>query len=156
MKLLFVCTGNTCRSSMAEGLAREILVNKNQTGIDVSSAGTFALPGDPAADQAIQTLKEKGIDIQNHRATLLTPALVEQADLVLTMTASHRMQVLSMVPTAEDKVYTLGNYAGIFGDIADPFGQPLEVYIACAEQMKQIIAIALDKMLKNAGKNKNM
>jgi protein-tyrosine-phosphatase len=154
MKILFVCTGNTCRSSMAAGLATELVkrLNKDKE-IEILSAGTMAWPGSPAAEQAIETLAEKNIDIKDHQAAMLTKELVAAADLILTMTASHSDQVLQIAAEAADKVYTLGQYAEEEGDIPDPFGQPVAVYQACAARLEHLINKALDKMLNNAGKN---
>ncbi|MBO8137822.1 MAG: low molecular weight protein arginine phosphatase [Desulfotomaculum sp.] len=153
MKILFVCTGNTCRSSMAEGLAKALLAEKGiNEDIEVISAGTCAFPGSPAAEQAVQALEERGIDIKSHRAAVLDEELIKSADLILTMTSSHKQQVLQISSEAGEKTYTLADYAGEGGDIPDPIGQPLEVYKSCADRLEKLIEKALDKLLKNEGK----
>ncbi|WP_031514198.1 low molecular weight protein arginine phosphatase [Desulfofalx alkaliphila] len=157
MKILFVCTGNTCRSTMAEGLAKALAEEKyGHMDIEISSAGTCAISGGPATKEAVEALKEKGIDISRHSSTVITPELIKEADLVLTMTLGHRQQVLQMVPEAEEKTHTLGEYAGIPGDILDPYGQALPIYQSCAGQLEQLIAMAFNRMIKDAGKSKNM
>lgn len=146
-RILFVCTGNTCRSSMAEALARKILEDKEnkERDIEVASAGIAAFPGMPAADQAVEVLSEYGIDLKGHCAALLTPEAVQEADLVLTMTGSQRDRVRAMVPGSENKVFTLGEYAGEEEDIQDPVGQPVEVYRECARKLKNLLDRILSK-----------
>lgn len=149
-KVLFVCSGNTCRSPMAEGLARHLLPRPGEwpggeEEILVFSAGVHALPGDPATDNAVEALAEEGIDLRRHRAALLTPEMVHAADLVLTMTSGHRRLVREMAPDHVDKVFTLAEYAGAGGDLADPFGRPLAVYRRYAEDIRHLVRLALER-----------
>jgi len=158
-KILLVCSGNTCRSSMAEGLARYLLEQKGLLdSVTVLSAGTAAWPGLPATPEAVTALSEEGIDLSNHRARELTPELINEADLVLTMTGHHRQQVLRLVPAAAGKVHLLKKYAASFVgdletaesdwayDIPDPFGQPLEVYRQVAQELKDYLAIIMNHL----------
>ena len=127
-KLIFVCTGNTCRSPMAEGLLRNLLGADRGWGI--SSAGICAGDGAPASPNAVEALREKGIDIASHRAQRLTAELVKGADLLVTMTRGHRDAVLALDPQSADKVFLLKSFgiAQCAADIYDPVGESLDVY----------------------------
>ena len=148
MKILFVCTGNTCRSCMAEALAGRFLQDRFGTGgnIQVSSAGLAALPEDAASPFAVEAMAWKGIDMSDHRAAMLTLEKVLEADLILTMTRGHRDHLNNMFPGHAEKVFTLADFAGCGGDVPDPVGQSLETYRQCAGSMESMILSALDKI----------
>ena len=136
-RFLFVCTGNTCRSPMAEALARDLL--RDQAGVDVGSAGVFAGDGAAASEQAVDAMGRLGIDLSGHRSRALTPQMIAEADQVYTMTESHRRAVLAQNPEAEIKVQRLDPN----GDISDPFGGPLEVYEETAAQIRRALEARL-------------
>lgn len=162
--ILFVCTGNTCRSTMAEALFKHILANRKDgpQNIKVMSAGIYAWEGDKASPGAVEALREKGIDVMGHSSKLLTPKLVEKADLVLTMTSNHKRAVLEMCPGAGGKVYTLKEYVLNNGDkelyisgsalkeidydIKDPYGQSVNVYRESAEELEKHLRMLIDKI----------
>lgn len=136
---------------MAEAIARDIIAREYGGKVRVSSAGTDALPGSPATREAVEALAESGIDLGNHRATMLAPVLVEAADLILTMTATHRRHVLDLVPGAAHKVHALSDYAGRGGDVSDPLGQPLPVYREYASLLRDLVAAALTRFVREMG-----
>ncbi len=148
MKILFVCTGNTCRSFMAEALARKLLQERGRSDIEVASAGIYVSQGTPAADAALEVLAGMEVSTEEHRASPLTPKAVAEAALILTMTASHREQVKEKLPEAAGKIFTLAEYARADGgaDVPDPVGQPVATYRECARRLQELITRLLDRL----------
>ena len=106
--ILVVCSGNICRSPVAEGLLRRALVRRlGDAAPPVSSAGTIAMDGNPASEGSVVAAGELGVDIASHRARHLTPALIGEADLCVCMAAEHREAIAAMVPSAADRAFTL-------------------------------------------------
>lgn len=141
-ELIFVCTGNTCRSPMAEGLFRA-LDGENRTGLHASSAGLFVHEGLPASEYAVQAAGELGADLSGHRTRQLTPELVRQAQYLVCMTAAHYDRLVQAMPWAQDKVFTLAP-----DDVADPFGGTLETYRACAAQLADDVRTLIGNLEK--------
>jgi len=142
-RILFVCTGNTCRSPMAEA----ILKNKKIDGIEVKSAGIFAANGAEASSNAKKVLESNQIS-HDHRSTLLTNAEVDWADLILTMTAAHKFAIQQQFPRAIEKVFTLKEFIGEEWDhdVVDPFGGDLYVYQETYQELEALIGKAIEKI----------
>ncbi len=147
MELLLVCTGNTCRSPMAEIIAQAVALARGVEGLHVSSAGTSAWENAPASDGALLVALENGLDLSHHRARALSRELVERADLVLVMGPHHRERVEAL--GGEGKVHLLAQYASQGKDsaaIADPFGGDLDAYRATFRELCTAIERVVDRV----------
>lgn len=152
-QVLFVCSGNTCRSPMAQVLLQEKLRLRGlESLVSASSAGVAAWPGQPASPEAIAIMNRQGISLAAHRSRSVDAGQLAAAALVLTMTRSHRESLLRLFPDLGANIFTLGDFSGNGLDVADPFGCRLEEYLACAGQLSQMLDAALDKILRQAGK----
>lgn len=139
--ILFVCTGNTCRSPMAEMLMRQRIAAKLGCALDevedhgllIASAGIAAMTGGRSSPGALDVMKERGLDLSSHESQPLTDRLVKYADLILTMTHGHRDAILAQWPAASDRTKVLCHD---HSDVSDPIGGPTEMYRRCAEQIE--------------------
>ena len=139
--ILFVCTGNTCRSPMAEVIARDLL--GKDSGVTVRSAGVAAGAGYPATEEARVAMAEMGLDLSGHRSQPVTRELIDGADVIYAMTNGHRRDMLALDPGAAARVFLL-DPAG--GSIPDPIGMPVEDYVETARVLRDLIARRLKEM----------
>ncbi len=147
MHILFVCTGNTCRSPMAEGLLRAALAAKGLDQVTVSSAGTGAWDGAPVSEGSYLVGLEQGLDLSEHRARLLTRDVVRSADLILVMSGHHVARVIEL--GGEDKVHLLGTYAGREegqSEVTDPYGADLTAYRATFAELQDLIGSVVSRV----------
>jgi protein-tyrosine phosphatase len=147
LNILFVCSGNTCRSPMAEGLCRHWLAKRigcapdrlAERGVAVGSCGTSALDGAAVSPQAVEVCRAHGVDIAGHRARGLTADLVRPADYIFTMAGHHRQAVIGLAPEARDRTALLRPDE----DIADPMGGDAAAYAACAKAILESFETSL-------------
>ncbi|MEZ6013615.1 MAG: Sua5/YciO/YrdC/YwlC family protein [Planctomycetota bacterium] len=150
LSIVFVCTGNTCRSPMAEGLARRALATRlgvppsqlERLGYAVSSAGVHAGPGAPASEQAVHVLRTRGIDLSEHTSSPVRSREILAADRVYCLTEGHRRALLDLLPPGKGGHVQLLDPAG--RDVPDPYGGPIEVYASTAAALSEMIGARLD------------
>jgi protein-tyrosine phosphatase len=148
--LLFVCSGNTCRSPMAAGLARMLLAERLGCTVDelaerrifVDSAGTSGGMG-AAAEQAVSVMAARGVDLSSHFSRALNADMVRQADYIFVMTRAHRDAVVRLVPAAADRVALLLGEE----DLADPLGGGCEEYERCAAAIEKALRVRLQEVV---------
>lgn len=147
-KIVFICTGNVCRSPMAEhymqGKIKEL---KKDEEYIIDSCGIYANPGEKATKNAIEAIKEYGIDMESHRAKNIYQINLEDFDLIIGLTNQHKENIIRLFPTIKNKVYTLKEYVDpsiSYKDIDDPWGFNIYIYKSCAKEIVDYV----DKLIK--------
>lgn len=148
-QVVFVCSGNTCRSPLAAAMLTALIEGDGSDGITVGSAGIAAWDGSPASEGSYLVGLERGLDLGPHRARVLTPELVRSADIVLTMTTAHAVRARDL--GGAGRVHPLAAYAAgeeTGPDVRDPFGGSLDDYRAVADELDILVAGAWARLRK--------
>lgn len=156
--ILFVCTGNTCRSPMAEAMFNDMLDEHprlRDLGYKAASAGTYAVDAAPMNEMAEKALEHMGVEMNHrHKARAFSAEIGDEASLILGVQEMIVEEILALAPEVEEYTHTLGGYAhhidGLVGseqyDIDDPYREPLEVYIECAEEIKENLELIMKRL----------
>ena len=149
MKIMFICTGNICRSAMAHRMLEKRLKDINRDDIEVYSCGVFASDGDYPTSQGIEVMKNYGVNLKTHRATNIHNSNIEDMDIILCATTSHKNNVINMYPDLKEKIFTMKEFVGYDKnnlDIADPWGLSTKVYEDCAKEIEDCVNKIIDKI----------
>lgn len=150
MNILFVCSGNTCRSPMAAYLGADIAVKEYPSGkFCFDSAGIATSDGFPATDHALEALAEWGIDASAHRSKQFQPYMVGLSDYIVCMTELHKNALCHSFPEAADKIFVIGELSGSGADIPDPYMGSLAMYRNTRDKLKEEIAVILKHLWEN-------
>lgn len=147
MKIMFVCTGNICRSAMADAFTR-----KKEKNIQVFSAGTDAEDGARCPHNTIEAMMEYDIDMRQHRATNIMSSKVKEMNLILCATTNHKRRIISIFPELSERTYTMKEYVGMDNNgtdmnVSDPWGYDLFTYRKCATEIDKLTDKIIEKIV---------
>ena len=154
-RVFFVCSGNTCRSPLAEAIARNAFGEIGENGFEFASAGTFAEDGTFASPGSLEVARENGLDLEAFQSRRLSAELLDAADLILVMELAHRSGVLGHSPLADTRTFLLGELAGRDSSdaaVPDPFGGSIDSYRRTYHRLDTMIREALPRILELAAK----
>ena len=149
MKIMFVCTGNICRSAMAQWLLLKKIEDNQIKNIEVYSCGIYAENGDIPTHEARKVMEEYGVDITKHRATNIMSSNIKNMDVILCATQSHKIAVLDIFTELKDKVFTMKEYVNYSReyhdpiDIKDPWGYDIDTYRSCVGEIDECLELLI-------------
>lgn len=153
MKIMFICTGNICRSAMADWLLKKKLEDKHIENIEVCSCGVYAQDYDVPTWEARSVMKDEyGVDMSKHRAQNIKRSDIKNMDLILCATSSHKNAVLDMYPDLKGKIYTMKEYVNYDREyhdkvnIEDPWGYDIETYRSCVAEIDECLELLIKKI----------
>ena len=152
VKIMFVCTGNICRSAMAHWMMKDKLQKNNINDVEVCSSGIYAQNGDTPTYNAIETMEEFNIDMKKHRATNTMNSDIANMDLIFGMTKSHKDELIYLYPNLKDKIFTLKEYVNYEKEghdsinIKDPWGFDISTYRACGAEIDECLDLLINKI----------
>ena len=150
IKIMFVCTGNICRSPMAHYYMQKKVKDLGiENNFLISSCGTYAITGEKVTQNAIIAMADYDVSLENHRATDINDIDIENYDYIITLTTNHKEHIKYYYPKLANKIYTLKEFANpniVYKDIDDPWGLNLTVYKSCAQEIVESVDILINKL----------